>query len=142
MKTRTKWSGTLLIITVFVIDCLCGLWQQLHGIKQADSWEAYSYQLLDFLGNKAWFTMVPYLIIFYMMITQFYPRLKNEIQFDLYDVLLLFIYLVSCIVTIIDYKTNYNMRDWVTDAITYIIATGFILSIKTIFAWKNWRKSM
>lgn len=144
--TKVHLSGTILIIAVFIVDCVTGLWQKIIGTPDPVTMEEWGYQMLDMLANKSWFTYVPYLLLAMIMLFRFWPKLLKCINFDILDAALLAIYTVSCVITSIDYHSNLNMRDWTTDAYSYAIATCFILmikiTIKSYSAWKNWRKNM
>ena len=78
------------------------------------------------------------------MVFRWWPHLLKKLNFDIMDIVLLFIYLVSCIITSIDYHTNLNMRDCWTDVLSYAIVTAFILFVKLImfFKWKISRNNM
>lgn len=139
MKSKVHFSGTLLIMAVFAIDTISGMWLEIIGTPDPETFEAWGYQLLDMLANKSWFTYVPYLLLGLIVVFRFWPHLLRRLNFDILDVALLFIYLASCVITTIDYYTNDNMREWLTDALSFAFITAFILLIKIAF-WIKWKR--
>lgn len=140
MKSRIYFSGTILILLVFIIDCVTGMWQKIIGTPDPTTAREWGYQLVDMMGNKSWFTYVPYLLIALIMVFRWWPHLLKRLNFDILDIVLLIMYLVSCIITSIDYHTNLNMRECITDVWSYAILTAFILIVK-IFMFLKWKIS-
>lgn len=129
---KNKYLGTILIITVFALDCISGNWLKITGVEAPKTIEEYHHQIIEFLKAKSFFVMVPYLIIALMMF-------NIKIMFDIADVLMLFICILSCVVNTYDYFDNGNQRQIDIDFVVFGIAIGTILIIKIL--WMNLQKT-
>lgn len=144
MKSKIHFSGTILILLVFLIDCVTGMWPKIIGTPDPANAREWGYQLVAVLGYKSWFTYVPYLLVALIMIFRHWPHLLKKLNFDILDIVLLFLYFISCVITTIDYHTNLNMRKAITDVWSYAIVTAFILIVKIIMflKWKISQNNM
>ena len=99
----SRYEGTLFIMLIFFIDCLTGSWLEIVGTPSPENYQDLSEQLILFLAAKGWFVLVPYLMILVMMF--------RVLKFDIFDILLTTVCILSVIITQWDYYNNGNSRE-------------------------------
>ena len=114
-------------MTIFLIDCLTGNWLVITGLDDPKDYEELSGQLILFLAAKGWFVIVPYLMVYYVML--------RRIRFDNFDIILNFICILSVIITQWDYYNNGNGRETNLDWWVFITIFLFFLTLK--LSWKK-----
>jgi hypothetical protein len=130
---KINLSGTILILLIFAVDCITGNWLKITGVHAPETIEEYHKQMILFLAAKSFFVMVPYLIVLLFMS-------NVKLKFDISDLLLLFLCIMSCVVNTYDYFNNGNTRPTFFDWWGFGIAMGVILLIK-FFIWMILRKT-
>lgn len=142
MKIKVHISGTLLILFVFIAQCVTGLWQsKVLNTPAPLAVEDWVSQMIAFNYFKSYFEYVPYLLLMLIVVFRFWPRLLKTINFDLFDVLLIIVYLFSCLITTLDYKLNDNTRDSNLDIQAFAIITLIIIGLKGLFKlFEDWKR--
>lgn len=142
MKNKVHISGTIIILLVFCIDCVTGLWQsKILRVPAPLTFEEWGWQLVQFTYFKSFFDYVPYLLLMLIVVFRFWPKVLRSINFDLFDVLLIILYLFNCVITTLDYQLNDNTRDTGIDIQAFAIITLFIIGLKGLFKlFEDWRK--
>lgn len=115
-----KFYPTMIILAVFFIDTVSGLWVKWLTIVDPDPWIVFKNQVIAFDTAKSWFDWVPYLLIIYFAIKK--PEL------DKWDEAIAFTGLLSSILTTSDYYLNSNWRPVGCD----LLAFGTIMLILVI----------
>lgn len=132
-KSKTglnRYEGTILILAVFIFDCITGNWLKIVGYDNPQNVEQWRFQMTMFLAAKSYFTFAPYILIGLFML--------KRIDFDEFDIILWFLCILTCIKTTWDYYDNRNeMPTWL-DWQTFSIAFLFILVIK--LSWNRLQK--
>ena len=126
----SRYEGTLFIMLIFFIDCLTGSWLEIVGTPSPRDHKELSEQLILFLSAKGWFVLVPYLMILVMMF--------RVLKFDIFDILLTTVCILSVIITQWDYYNNGTSRETGLDWSVFITIFIFIMLLK--FSWKKLQK--
>ena len=126
----SRYEGTLFIMLIFFIDCLTGSWLEIVGTPSPRDHKELSEQLILFLAAKGWFVLVPYLMILVMMF--------RVLKFDIFDILLTTVCILSVIITQWDYYNNGNSRETGLDWSVFITIFRFIILLK--LSWKKLQK--
>jgi len=108
LRGKLKYlSGTFLILSIFLLDCLLGSVSLLMG--EAKDMNEWVYQIQMFCAARSVFAWIPYLLIFIL--------LKHKIYIDRLDEALLTLCLLMSVIETSDYLTNGNWRavwmDWI-----------------------------
>lgn len=110
----------MVILAVFLIDTLTGLWIKYVVDSDPKDWKEAYYQSVTFNTAKSWFDWVPYLLILYFVIYR--PKL------DKWDEAIAFTGLLSSMLTTVDWYFNNNWRPVQYD----LLAFGIILLVLVI----------
>lgn len=125
-----RYRATILILFIFVIDCVTGNLANNPDVSSSSAWW-YSFAV-PYLTGKSFFIWLPYLTVIFWAVTQYY---KYKIQFEFPDLLMAIVALFSCVINSFDWVFNGNTRteklDWWAFAI--IIFLLFILKL----SWKK-----
>lgn len=118
MKGINNFSGTILILGIFLFDSLLGSVTLLMG--QAETVEEWVGQVNDFMGFRSLFTWIPYMLILFLI--------KNRIYISKEDEALVLLCLMMSMVDSIDYFVNANWRPvWMDWTVFSIVSVSLII---------------
>ncbi len=111
-----NWAAYALVLTVFIIDCLLGNAYKIIGS------EDYVTQVRQYVSFKEVFSLIPYMLLVFI-------SLGIKLQYDKWDIAILFTCLILQILNCADFFINYNWRptwtDWMIFFMVFVPSTIF-----------------
>lgn len=115
---------TIVLLFVFLIDLVTGLWIKIQGMPDPETWDEFLQHVTVYNTAKSWFDWTPYLLIMYFAIVR--PKL------DKWDEGIAFTGLLSCILTTMDWYFNNNWRPVEYDLFAFPTIMLILVTIKII----------
>ncbi len=128
MAKSNRYRVAIITLAVFAIDCIT----QNIVTGDANTWEEAYWLANKYVAAREWFCLVPYLLL-----------LMDLPKKDLWDKLLISLFLMSGIITLWDYHNNDNMRDTALDWWVFLTLSAIIVALKiTQYGWQTLWKSL
>lgn len=128
MAKINRYRITIATLLVFAIDC----YTQDVVTGEAKTWEEAYWLANRYVAAREWFCLVPYLLL-----------LADLPKKDLWDKLLITLFLLSSIITIWDYHNNANLRETALDYWVFLTLAAIIVALKiTQYGWQTLWKSL